>query len=160
MVMQKNNNLNFLIVTLFGIAMAYLESAVVVYMREIYYPEGFTFPLKMIEGRIAVTEIFREAATMVMLVTIAMIASRHAIERFAWFLYTFAIWDIFYYVFLYLLLGWPSSLMTWDILFMIPVTWTGPVLAPVINSITMILLATIIIHRSKLQPGFRVRPAE
>ena len=158
--MVINKSHNFLITGIFAIAMAYLESAVVVYMREIYYPEGFSFPLKMIEGRIAFTEIFREAATMIMLITIALIVSRRAIERFAWFIYTFAIWDIFYYVFLYLLLGWPSSLLTWDILFMIPVTWTGPVLAPVINSLTMILLAAVIIHNSNMKPGIRVKLTE
>ena len=158
--MQKNTTHNFLIVAIFGIAMAYLESAVVVYMREIYYPEGFSFPLKMIEGRIAVTEIFREAATMVMMITVAMIVSKRAIERFAWFIYTFAIWDIFYYVFLFLLIGWPQSILTWDILFLIPVTWTGPVLAPVINSLTMILLAAVIIHNAKQNPHFKVRIME
>jgi hypothetical protein len=158
--MQKNKTHNFLIVAIFGIAMAYLESAVVVYMREIYYPEGFSFPLKMIEGRIAVTEIFREAATMVMMITVAMIVSKRAIERFAWFIYTFAIWDIFYYVFLFLLIGWPQSFLTWDILFLIPVTWTGPVLAPLINSLTMILLASAIIHHAKQNPHFKVRIME
>ena len=158
--MQKPSLHNYLTVAVFGIAMAYLESAVVVYMRELYYPEGFNFPLRMIEGRIAVTEIFREAATMLMLITIAMIVSKRAIERFAWFIYTFAVWDIFYYVFLFILLGWPPSLMTWDILFMIPVTWTGPVVAPVINSITMILLAIVIIRNSKLNPDFKVRIME
>lgn len=110
--------------------MAFLESAVVVYLRAIYYPDGNLFPMKLIEGRIAVTELWREAATMVMLITVAVIVSKRAIERFAWFIYAFAIWDIFYYVFLYFLLGWPQSLLTWDILFLIPVTWTGPVLAP------------------------------
>jgi hypothetical protein len=158
--MQKNKTHNFLIVAIFAIAMAYLESAVVVYMRTIYYPDGFIFPLKLIEGRIAITEIFREAATIVMLITVAMIVSKRAIERFAWFIYAFAIWDIFYYVFLFILLGWPESILTWDILFLIPVTWTGPVLAPVINSITMILLATVIIQKSKSQIGFRVRITE
>jgi hypothetical protein len=158
--MQKNKTYNFLIVALFAIAMAYLESAVVVYMRAIYYPDGFIFPLKLIEGRIAFTEIFREAATMVMLITVAMIVSKRAIERFAWFICTFAIWDIFYYVFLFLLIGWPQSILTWDILFLIPVTWTGPVLAPVINSITMILLAIVIIRNSKLNPHFKVRIME
>jgi magnesium-transporting ATPase (P-type) len=158
--MTKNNNLNFLKVAIFGIAMAYLESAVVVYLRAIYYPDGFIFPLKLIEGRIAITELWREVATMVMLITVAVIVSRRAIERFAWFIYAFAIWDIFYYIFLYYLLGWPSSLLTWDILFLIPVTWTGPVLAPVINSLTMILLASVIIHYSSLQKGFRVKILE
>jgi len=137
-------------ITLFAIAMAYMESAVVVYLRAIWYPEGFVFPLKVLNYHIVVTEIFREAATMVMLISIAIITVKEAISRFAIFIYAFAIWDLFYYLFLYFLLGWPPSLLTWDILFLIPVTWVGPVLAPVINSLTMILLAMlIIVYRTK-----------
>jgi len=158
--MIKNNNFTFLIVVIFAIAMAFLESAVVVYLRAIYYPDGIIFPLKLIEGRIAITELWREVATMVMLITVAFMVSKRAIERFAWFIYAFAIWDIFYYIFLYFLLDWPQSLLTWDILFLIPVTWTGPVLAPVINSLTMILLASVLVHYSALKSGFRVKSFE
>lgn len=136
------------IVTLFFIAMGYIESAVVVYMREILYPGGFQFPLAPIATHLAVTEIIREFATLVVLLCIGMIAGCTFSEKFAWFLYAFAIWDIFYYVFLKLLIGWPESLMTWDILFMIPTTWVGPVLTPVIVSLTMILLAMILVFYS------------
>jgi hypothetical protein len=130
--------------------MAFLESAVVVYLRALYYPEGFAFPLKLMDQQILLTEIVREAATMVMLFTIAVIAAKNRISRFAVFIYAFAVWDIFYYIYLFILLGWPSSFLTWDLLFLIPVTWAGPVLAPVINSLTMILLAVILLcYRSK-----------
>jgi len=134
-----------ILLTLFAISMAFLESAVVVYLRALYYPEGFAFPLKLLKGPILLTELIREAATMVMLITVSMMADRRRMLRFAWFIYMFAIWDIFYYVFLWLILGWPESLLTWDLLFLIPVSWVGPVLAPVINSFTMILLAGVII---------------
>ena len=137
-----------IIVSAFAVAMGFLESAVVVYIREIYYPGGFDFPMVTPEGTIAVTEILREAATMVMLLTAGILAGRNAPERFAWFLYSFAVWDIFYYVFLKLLVGWPASLLTWDVLFLIPVTWVGPVIAPVLVSLTMILLALLILHFS------------
>jgi len=157
---KNNNNFNFLSVAVFAIAMAFLESAIVVYLRAIYYPDGFIFPLKLIAGQIAITELWREVATMVMLITVAVIVSKRTIERFAWFIYAFAIWDIFYYIFLYYLLGWPSSLLTWDILFLIPVTWTGPVLAPVINSLTMILLASVIVHYLSSNERFRVSLVE
>lgn len=133
-------------ITLFSIAMAFLESAVVVYLRALYYPEGFDFPLQPIDGHIAVTEILREAATMIMLIGIAVLAGRTVTERFAWFIYCFAVWDIFYYVLLKVMLNWPGSLMTWDILFLIPVVWTGPVISPVLVSFTMILFAGFIIH--------------
>lgn len=131
------------IVTSFAIAMGFLESAVVVYLREIYYPEGFDFPLQTIDAHIAITEILREAATVIMLLTLGYLTGKNLATRFAWFIYSFAIWDIFYYVFLKFLLNWPESLMTDDILFLIPVTWVGPVITPVIVSLSMIGLAFI-----------------
>ena len=80
-----------------------------------------------------------------MLVCIGILAGKTKCGRFGWFLLVFGIWDIFYYVGLKLMLGWPLNLMTWDILFLIPITWLGPVLAPVICSITMILVALPIV---------------
>jgi hypothetical protein len=137
------------IITLLFIALGYIESAVVVYMREILYPGGFQFPIAPIEMNLAITEIIREFATLVILVFIGMLTGRTFSEKFAWFLYSFAIWDIFYYVFLKLLIGWPESLMTWDILFMIPTTWVGPVITPVLVSFTMILLAMILVYYNR-----------
>ena len=137
-------------ITAFAIAMGFLESAVVVYMREILYPGGFDFPLSPIPVNLTLTELFRELATMIMLLTIGILSARGGFSTgFAWFIYSFAIWDIFYYVFLWLLLGWPQSLMTWDVLFLIPTTWTGPVLSPVLVSLTMILLAMMILIRAE-----------
>lgn len=138
----------FIWISLFAIGMAFLESAVVVYLRALYYPEGFAFPLKTMDSTLALTELLREGATMLMLVSVSALASKRFSVALAWFLYAFAIWDIFYYIFLYLLIGWPSSLMTWDILFLLPVMWTGPVLAPVLNACTMILLALVILNAS------------
>ncbi len=133
-------------ISIFAIAMGFLETAVVIYIRELLYPEGFTFPLVPIPSSLAVTEILREAATLIMLLTIAILSGKSFSQRFAWFIYTFAIWDIFYYVFLKLMIAWPESLITWDILFLIPTTWTGPVISPIIVSFTMILLAMIILY--------------
>jgi hypothetical protein len=138
-----------IIVTAFAIAMGFLESAVVVYIREILYPGGFDFPLSTMPVNLAITEVLREVATVVMLVTVGMLAGRRFSTGFAWFIYSFAIWDIFYYVFLWLLIGWPESLMSWDVLFLIPTTWTGPVLSPVLLSITMILLALAILLKAE-----------
>ena len=142
----KSTGSKLLLVGIFAMAMGFMESAVVVYLREIYYPDGFDFPLQNIDGHIGITEIIREAATMIMLLGVAFLAARRAMERFAWFIFAFAIWDIFYYVFLKLILNWPESLLTWDILFLIPLTWVGPVLAPIINSLTMIILALVILY--------------
>lgn len=142
--MQKTTLRTIINLTIFSVAMGYLECAVVIYLRRIYYPEGFDFPLKPIEMNIGITEIIREAATLVMLVGAGILAGRTKTERFGFFLYSFAIWDIFYYGFLKLSIGWPASLLTWDILFLIPVTWVGPVIAPVINSLTMLVFAVMI----------------
>jgi hypothetical protein len=134
---------------IFSIAMAYLESAVVVYLREIYYPAGFSFPLTPINADIFITEFWREIATIIMLAGISILTGNSSSQRFAFFLLTFAIWDIFYYVFLYALLGWPSSLLTWDILFLVPIPWVGPVITPIIISLIMIILASSLIHFKK-----------
>ena len=147
-------------ITAFAIAMGFLESAVVVYMREILYPGGFEFPLSPIPVNLAVTELLREVATMVMLVTIGIIAARRFSTGFAWFMYCFGIWDIFYYVFLKLLVGWPQSLMTWDVLFLIPTTWTGPVLSPVLVSMTLILLAMVILTEAEKGKETRIHSRE
>ncbi|MFO7790024.1 MAG: hypothetical protein R6V32_05575 [Bacteroidales bacterium] len=141
-------------VSLFAVAFAMIETAVVIYLREIFYPEGFAFPLKMISPDLAVVETVREFATLLLLVSIAVVAANKFNTGFAWFIYAFAIWDIFYYVFLYVFIGWPESLLTWDILFLLPFTWVGPVIAPIINSLSMILLAVIII---KYQQTLKIR---
>jgi len=125
--------------------MAFLESAVVVYIRELLYPDGFGFPLATMESSLALTEILREAATIIMLAGAAVITGKTFSQRFAWFLYCFAVWDIFYYVFLKLLIDWPSSLFEWDVLFLIPLTWTGPVISPLIVTLLMIILAMVVI---------------
>lgn len=150
----------FIWITIFAIAMGFLETAVVVYLREILYPEGFRFPLSPIPADLAVTELFRELATMVMLVSIGVLAGRRFSTGFAWFIYTFAIWDIFYYVFLWLLLGWPESVITWDVLFLIPTTWTGPVIAPVLLSLTMILLAVLVLVNARQDRDTRILAGE
>lgn len=131
----------------FAVAMGFLEASVVVYLRALYYPEGFRFPLKIMEQNLVVTELYREAATLVMIISVSMLASKYRLHRFAWFLAVFGIWDIMYYVFLKMILGWPESLLTTDILFLLPVMWTGPVIAPVINSLTMILMAVVVLNR-------------
>lgn len=131
---------------IFSIAMGFLETAVVVYVRELYYPEGFAFPLVPISKRVAITELWRELATVVMLAAIGILSGKNRQQRFAYFIYCFAIWDIFYYVFLYALLGWPQSLFTWDVLFLIPVPWIGPVICPVIVSLTMIGLTLLTVY--------------
>jgi hypothetical protein len=130
----------------FGIAMGFLESVVVVYLRQLYYPEGFGFPLKEAIGTGFFLEYLREIATVVMLLTVSVLAGRTTYERLSYFLYCFGIWDIFYYAGLKILLNWPSSLLTWDILFLIPVIWIAPVLAPIVCATTMIIFSGFILY--------------
>jgi len=152
--MHVLNNLStkkqLLYLLFFSIAMGFMEAAVVIYLRRIYYPEGFDFPMQFIDANIAIVEILREAATLIMLVTIGILSGRSRIERFGYFLFCFAIWDISYYLFLYVFLDWPDSLLTWDVLFLIPTTWTGPVLGPLINATTMVVLALIILRNTQV----------
>ena len=150
MIMNTKRN-PWVSIGLFAIAMGLLETIVVIYLRELYYPEGFNFPVKAMEPHIVSIELLRELATVLMLVSVGFIAGRNFTTRFGWFLLTFAIWDIAYYLFLKILVGWPESLFTWDILFLIPFTWVGPVLAPVINSLTMVLLAVLLIKVNNRQ---------
>lgn len=119
-------------------AMAFLEAAVVVYLRELYYPAGFRFPIVLIPDRLAVVEVGREAATVVMLAAAAALAGSGGRDRFLLFCASFGAWDILFYAWLKVLLGWPSSLLEWDLLFLIPVPWIGPVLAPLLVSAGMI----------------------
>ena len=146
--------------TLFSIAMGFMETAIVVYLRKIYYPNGFGFPLIPIDPDIALIEFFREAATIIMLLGIGILTGKTASQKFAFFIYCFAIWDIFYYVFLKLLIDWPESLSTWDILFLIPVPWVGPVIAPCIVSATMIVLALYIVFYQEKGINTKIKPRE
>jgi hypothetical protein len=143
---MKSISRTILYLTIFSIAMGFMESAIVVYLRALYYPEGFNFPLVPLDTTILVTELLREAATLIMLLFIGIIAGKTSAQKFVFFLFCFAIWDIFYYIFLKLLIDWPASLLTWDILFLLPVPWIGPVSAPVILSITMILLTALVLY--------------
>jgi len=141
-----------LFLALFGVAMAYLESAVVVYLRQIYYPGGFCFPLKPIPFPELTIEIGREVSTIMMLLLVGILSYRKPILRFAAFIFTFGCWDIFYYIWLYIFLGWPPSLLTWDILFLIPVPWTGPVIAPLIVAATFVVIgARVILLRDEIK---------
>ena len=134
-------------ITIFAIAMGFLETAVVIYVRKLFYTNGFNFPLiGFTEPSIFNVEFIREFATIVMLIAIGVLASKKLSERFAYFLYAFAVWDIFYYVFLKVILNWPQSFFTWDLLFLIPIPWLGPVLAPILCTILMITLALVIIN--------------
>jgi hypothetical protein len=146
-------------ITAYAIAMGVLEAAVVIYLRKLYYPTGFSFPLRMVDTDIAKVELVREVATVVMLAAVGALAGRTRSERFAWFIYCFGIWDLVYYAFLRLALGWPESIMAWDILFLLPVPWYGPVLAPCLVALTMcgIALTAVVFTDQELDARMTTR---
>jgi len=125
--------------TIFGISMGYFEAAVVADLRAIFYPAGNNlFPLCVEFNRLSAIEIGREFFSIVMLVAVACLAGRDFRSRTACVAILFGIWDIFYYVFLKLIINWPESLLTWDLLFLLPVPWVAPVIAPVLISLVFI----------------------
>ncbi|MGA6994199.1 MAG: hypothetical protein WBX50_09905 [Candidatus Deferrimicrobiaceae bacterium] len=121
----------------FAVAMAFVEAAVVVYLRQII-GEGPIFPMKELPALLLVVEVGRETATVVMLVSVAVLSVRGGLRRMGAFLLVFGIWDIFYYVWLYATIGWPASLADWDVLFLIPLPWVGPVWSVLLISTGMI----------------------
>jgi hypothetical protein len=144
-------------VFIFAVAFAFVESAVVVYLRALYYPSGFVFPLRTMSPQIVQIELVREAATIVMLASAGMLAGSSRWSRFGFFMFAFGIWDIFYYVWLKVLLNWPATIFDWDILFLLPMPWIGPVIAPVTISLLMIISALIIIQRENV--GRTIHPS-
>lgn len=153
-------NKKILQLSIFSIAMGFMESAIVLYLRKIYYPDGFAFPLAPIDPNIAIVEVFREVATIIMLLGIAFLAGTKRLQKIAFFIYCFAVWDLFYYVFLKVFLDWPQSFFTPDILFLIPVPWVGPVLAPCLVSLHLIILALCINSLQLKDKDFKINKTQ
>ncbi len=120
----------------FSIAMGLLEAICVVYLRRLL-PIEATVPV--LPPKHHHIEVIREACTMVMLVGVAWLAGVGGWSRMGCFFFAFGIWDILYYAGLWWFAGWPDSVFTWDCLFLIPVAWHGPVLAPVLISLYFVL---------------------
>ena len=118
--------------TLFALAMAYVEAALVVHLRQLYYADNplTIFPLRLLSHTDLAIELIREAATIVMLIAVAFLAERDIGRRFAAFVYSFGIWDLGYYGCLKLLIDWPRLWLEWDVLFLLPWPWFGPWLTP------------------------------
>jgi hypothetical protein len=132
------------LLALFGIAMAHFEGVVVVYLRKalgMLDSESNKASVDKIPKRLLYIEMTREAATIIMLVVIAYLAGTTWVERGVFFLWTFAFWDLFYYLSLYIVIKWPPSLKAIDVLFLIPVPWIAPVWFPIgVSSLTIIVI--------------------
>ncbi len=140
-------------VSLFAAAMAWCEAATVIYLRTVV---GRLEPYQVNPlphwGSLEYVEVIREAATLLMLASIALLAGRDWRRRLGYFFVAFGVWDILYYVFLAITIGWPHSLFDWDVLFLIPLPWWGPVLAPALIALGMLIAGTIITQRPTLWP--------
>ncbi len=137
----------FLLLALFGIAMAHLEGVVVVYLRKmlgIIDTESNKISLERFPKRYIFIEKTREAATIIMLVSLTLLVGETWLDKLVVFLWTFAFWDLFYYISLYLLIKWPPNFTTIDVLFLIPKPWIAPVWFPIgISSLTIITIAVL-----------------
>lgn len=148
------------IVIAYAVAMAYLESAVVVYLNGALGGRvGEIFPLKpAIEaGELILIELGRELGTLVMIATLGLLVGRSPVEQLAWSSVVFGAWDIGYYAWLYVFAGWPSSLATVDLLFLLPVPWAGPVWSPLAVSVALMTFG--LIAAGRLRAGVPVRLA-
>lgn len=134
-------------VGLFAIAMGLLEAICVVYLRQILLPPDGSLNNIAFSNFDFTIEVIREITTLVMLLTIAILAAYNWRTRLAMFFLAFGIWDIFYYIGLKIFLDWPATILEWDALFLVPVNWYGPVLAPVLISVYFIIVSIIIVLR-------------
>ena len=147
----------WLAVVVFAIGMAWVEAASVYYLRVLVdrthpYQEN---PLPL-GGVLRQVELVREGATLVMLVMIGMLAGRTRPAQVGYLAVAFGVWDIFYYVFLRMIGDWPNSLFDWDILFLLPLPWWGPVLAPVSIALLMIVGGTLASQTTVRCPATRL----
>jgi hypothetical protein len=137
--------LRWLLVVVFAIAMAWVETASVYYIRLIVdRVDPYQLNPLPVRGPLEQVELVREAATLIMLFAIGAVTGRTWRARLGYTAIAFGVWDIFYYVFLTIISGWPTSLFDWDILFLLPLPWWGPVFAPVSIALLMIAGGTLI----------------
>ncbi len=137
-----------LLLAIFGIAMAHFEGVVVVYLRKalgMLDSESNKESIEKFPKRYLNIEMTREAATIIMLVILAFLVGTTWVEKGIFFLWTFAFWDLFYYLSLYILIKWPPTFTTIDVLFLIPKPWIAPVWFPIgisgLTIITILILA-------------------
>ena len=139
----------YLLLAVFGIAMAHLEGVVVVYLRKIFGVKNSQTNNVLLENfskEYIFIEKTREVATIVMLVVLAVLVGIEWLDKIIVFLWTFAFWDLFYYLSLYIMIKWPSKLTTMDVLFLIPRPWIAPVWVPIgISSMTILVISILLL---------------
>ncbi|UCG66769.1 MAG: hypothetical protein JSW12_07105 [Deltaproteobacteria bacterium] len=137
----------------FAIAFAWVESSAVVYLREISFGGSFSSPffLDWENGQLFADatiriELVREIATILILVSVGWAAGKNALQKFCFFMIVFGIWDIFYYIWLWAMVRWPDSLMSWDLLFIVPLPWVAPVITPLLIALAMVVAGLFLLY--------------
>jgi len=152
----RRQRARWMLVVTFAVGMAWVEAACVYYLRvmvdrvEPYQPDPL--PIRGILGEV---ELVREGATLLMLAMTGILAGRTWRARLGYTAIAFGFWDILYYVFLRIISGWPASPFDWDILFLLPLPWWGPVLAPVSIASLMIVWGTLVTQWHDREPATR-----
>jgi hypothetical protein len=137
-------------ITIYAVAMGFLETACVITLKRLYFPEGWTPPFHAIPAAALTLEQAREVATLVMIAAVASLGRPSWKEALARGLWIFGVWDLVYYAFLRLLTGFPGTLADLDIVFLVPRQWVAPVWTACAASIAALLLA-LRLHRA--DPG-------
>ena len=137
--------------SLFAIGMAQVEASVVVHLRSLYYPGNplDIFPLRLLAHRDLAIELVRELATVLMILSVSLLTARGFTRVFAVFVYLFGLWDLFYYLWLKIMIGWPVSWFEWDVLFLIPWPWLGPWLTPALIALLFVVWGGWVLISSK-----------
>ncbi len=140
-----------------GLTIGWFEASIVIDLRALLYPNGFVFPLAIMPTQLMAVEITREACSLILLGTIGWIAGTRRADRWGAFLLLFGVWDLMYYVVLKLVLDWPAGidLTTWDILFLIPVPWAGPIWAPAIVAAEFVAIGTYLVFTPDRARAYR-----
>jgi hypothetical protein len=139
----------------FAVTMGLFEGAVVVYLRRLWELGAIDVAAVTLSNRLILTEVIREAASLVMIASVAWLSGRRPLERLGYAAVIFGTWDLVFYAILRLLIGWPAGLLDWDVLFLIPRAWIGPVLAPVLVSVLLVAGGTFVALREGTGPGLR-----
>lgn len=147
---MARNTHRILWLMLLGASFGLIEAAVVAYLRQLLMPGGVIPDPFILDPHILRIEVIREAATLALLLSVAVLAGARPLRRFGVFALLFGVWDLTYYIWLWVFIGWPASFADWDILFLIPAPWAGPVWAPMLISVGLIIGGIILLQNGRI----------
>jgi len=146
---RRDRRANYSAIWALALAFGVIEASVAIYLREIYVRDaslGASSRLPNLEVTLVslpepliALEIAREACTLILLAGVGWLSGRRFAERAGGFFLAFGIWDLAYYGVLWIVLGWPTRLTAWDVLFLIPIPWVAPMWAPAFVALLFVL---------------------